>query len=83
MHDGERALDLTGEVCPMTTVRTRLALDRLGPGDRLHVLLRGEEATRSVPAAIGSLGHEILSLEPPDDAGVTRLLVRKAGARVA
>jgi len=35
----DRTLDITGEVCPMTFVRTRLALDALGSGQTLLVLL--------------------------------------------
>ncbi|NVN12548.1 sulfurtransferase TusA family protein, partial [Nguyenibacter vanlangensis] len=42
MTDSETAiLDITGETCPMTFVRTRLALDRLPAGGRLRVRLRG------------------------------------------
>ncbi len=42
-------VDITDEVCPMTFVRTRLALDRLKPGQTLLVSLRGTEPLRNVP----------------------------------
>jgi len=45
----DRELDITGEICPMTFVRTRLALDRMRPGETLLVRLRGEEPLRNVP----------------------------------
>ena len=42
----DQELDITSEVCPMTFVRTRLALDRMRPGQVLLVRLRGEEPLR-------------------------------------
>ena len=72
----DRTLDISGEVCPMTFVRTRLALDRLAPGQTLLVLLRGDEPRRNVPATATSQGHQVLSQETAAD-GLTRLLLRR------
>ena len=58
----------------MTFVRTRLALDRLAPGDVLAVRLRGPEPRRSVPAAGAERGHALLGAEL-DAGGVTTLLI--------
>jgi tRNA 2-thiouridine synthesizing protein A len=69
-------LDITHEVCPMTFVRTRLALDRLAPGQLLLVLLRGEEPRLNVPRTAVAQGHQVLSQEDGAD-GVTRLLLRR------
>jgi len=75
----DHKLDITGEVCPMTFVRTRLALDRMTPGQTLLVRLRGEEPLRNVPGSARDLGHTVLGLEPLDD-GTWRLLLRREGA---
>jgi tRNA 2-thiouridine synthesizing protein A len=72
----DRTLDITGEVCPMTFVHTRLALDRLLSGQTLLVLLRGEEPVRNVPATATNQGHAILSQQTGGD-GITRLLLRR------
>jgi TusA-related sulfurtransferase len=72
----DRTLDISREVCPMTFVRTRLALDRLATGQTLLVLLRGDEPRRNVPATAASLGHAVLSQET-DAGGLTRLLLRR------
>lgn len=69
-------LDITAETCPMTFVRTRIALDRLPSGGRLLVLLKGEDPRRSVPATALRLGHSVLSCEDGSD-GITRLLLRR------
>jgi TusA-related sulfurtransferase len=72
----DATVDITGEVCPMTFVRTRLALDRLRPGQILLVSLRGEEPLRNVPRTAAAQGHTVLSLETAPD-GVSRLLLRR------
>ena len=62
----------------MTFVRTRLALDRMAPGEILQVILKGEEPLRNVPRSAIELGHNVLSIET-DFAGITRLLIRRGG----
>ena len=53
------ALDLTGVVCPLNWVRTRLALEQLGPGEELAVRLDPGEAIESVPRSAREEGHEV------------------------
>ena len=69
-------VDITREVCPMTFVRVRLALDRLQPGQTLLVHLRGAEQSQNVPRTAARLGHEVLSLTPQLD-GSHMLLLRR------
>ncbi len=66
-------LDITGERCPMTFVRTRLALDRLQSGQTLLVRLQGEEVRRNVPRTALAQGHAVEWLE--EAGGI--LLIRK------
>ena len=74
----DQELDITSEICPMTFVRTRLALDRMQPGQVLRVRLRGEEPLRNVPRTAREQGHEVLSLDL-DSEGVATLLLRRGG----
>jgi TusA-related sulfurtransferase len=69
-------IDITSERCPMTLVRTRLALDRMQPGEILEVLLSGEEPRKSVPEATFMLGHDVLSAEDLPN-GQTAVLIQK------
>lgn len=69
-------IDITAEVCPMTFVRTKIALERLPPGGVLEVRLKGDEPLRNVPQSARELGHTVLGLEPLDD-GTWRLLLRR------
>jgi TusA-related sulfurtransferase len=76
VQEPDRELDITGEMCPMTFVRTRLALDRMRPGETLLVRLRGDEPVRNVPRTAREQGHEVLSLETGAD-GISLLLLRR------
>lgn len=67
-------IDITTQVCPMTWVRVKLALEALSPGDTLEVLLRGEEPLRNVPTNVREDGHLIRSLQLTE-AGATRLII--------
>ena len=69
-------IDVTKDLCPMTYVRTRMALDRLLPGQRLRVTLCGAEARQNVPATARLQGHQILS-ETLLDAGRWEVIIRK------
>jgi TusA-related sulfurtransferase len=72
----DHTLDITGELCPMTFVRTRLALDRIASGQTLLVLLRGDEPRRNVPRTAVEQGHAVLAENIGAD-GITRLLLRR------
>ncbi len=76
MQNITREIDITREICPMTFVRTRLALDKLAPGDILLVKLTGEEPLRNVPRTATEQGHEVLSLMT-DANGITSLMIRR------
>lgn len=57
-------LDLRGEVCPYTFVRTRLALEEMAMGAVLAVLVDHEPATRNIPRSAREWGQEVASVEP-------------------
>jgi tRNA 2-thiouridine synthesizing protein A len=73
---GDRELDITAETCPMTFVRTRLALDRMKAGETLLLRLRGEEPRRNIPRTATEQGHAILA-EAEESDGIVLLLLRK------
>jgi TusA-related sulfurtransferase len=59
-----RALDLRGEVCPYTFVRTKLALEEMALGTVLEVLVDHEPASRSIPKSALEWGQEVTAVEP-------------------
>jgi tRNA 2-thiouridine synthesizing protein A len=52
-------LDVTGLRCPLTWVKTKLALERMAPGERLDVRCAEGEALENVPRSAREAGHEV------------------------
>jgi TusA-related sulfurtransferase len=74
VHD--KAIDITAETCPMTFVRTRLALDTLQTGQILLVRLAGADPLANVPRAAADQGHDPLELTAQPD-GSWLLVIQK------
>lgn len=74
-------IDITGEVCPLTFVKTKLLIESMRAGQTAEVLLRGKEPLDNVPRNVTDHGHQVLSLEPVDPDGAAdgphRLLLQK------
>lgn len=59
----EAELDLRGEVCPFTFVKTKLKLEELETGDCLAALYDHAPAVENVPRSLKAEGHKIISIE--------------------
>ena len=62
----KETLDVRGMACPMPVVKTRLAIDKLDPGDVLRVLATDRGSLTDMPAWAAATGNKLLSA---DDAG--------------
>lgn len=75
-------LDITGEICPMTFVRTKLLLETMKPGETAMLRLQGEEPLGNVPRNLQDHGETIISLTPEHDTdapfGPHLLVLRKS-----
>jgi TusA-related sulfurtransferase len=65
-------LDLTGVACPMNWVKTKLALERMEPGEELTVRLDPGEPVESVSRSAREDGHEV------DVAGATLKIAKRS-----
>ncbi|MFT8431212.1 MAG: sulfurtransferase TusA family protein [Acetobacter orientalis] len=74
---GIKVLDLIHEKCPMTFVRTRLALDSLPSGGTLAVRLQGAEPLKNVKRSVLALGHLVLGEQPERDTIVILTVQKK------
>ncbi len=74
-------VDVRDVVCPLTWVRTRVALDRVAPGEALEVILNAGEPLENVPRTAEEEGHRVVSREPwPDGGGGAWRVVLRKGA---
>ena len=69
-------LDITRDICPMTFVRTRIALDRLHSGDHLRIRLRGAEPRENVPRTAAEQGHTVVAVEDAPDGTTLVTLIK-------
>jgi TusA-related sulfurtransferase len=58
----DRELNIKGEVCPYTFVRSKLALEEMGLGQVLRVIVDHQPATENVPKSMTNEGHEVLEV---------------------
>ncbi|MFW6115885.1 MAG: sulfurtransferase TusA family protein, partial [Chloroflexota bacterium] len=72
-------LDLSGEVCPYTFVKTTLALEEMLPGQILQVTLDHGPAVENVPRSLANRGHEVVDIEQVSESA-WKVTVKK-GAR--
>lgn len=73
-------LDVTNDVCPLTWVKTKLALEVLACGAVLEVRVNSGEPMRNVPRSAKEEGHRVLSLRHNRDDTYT-LWIEKDGLR--
>jgi TusA-related sulfurtransferase len=57
-----QVLDITQEHCPMTFVKTKLAMSKLNAGERLEVLLTEGEPLENVPKSSAEQGYKVISV---------------------
>src|SRR5690349_19411387 len=75
--DAPATLDLRGEVCPYTFVRTRLALEELPIGARLEVRVDHEPARRNVPRSAAEWGQEVVTVAADRDGTWVIALIKR------
>lgn len=66
---GEIRLDITADVCPMTFVRVKLALERMAKDRALLVRLNEGEPLRNVPRSARAEGYHVEELGPETNGG--------------
>ena len=73
----EIELDLCGDVCPFTFVKTKLQLEQLESGDILTVIFDHAPATENVPKSVTNEGHTILGIDEIGD-NLWKVRIQKA-----
>jgi len=73
----DRELDLRGQICPYTFVRTKLALEEMEPGQVLRVIVDYPPAVQNVPQSVRLQGDEVLSVRKTN-ATDWEIIVRKS-----
>ena len=62
-----RNVDLRGEVCPYTFVKSKLIIEEIEPGQVMEVIVDYAPASTNVPKSMEMEGHEVLGVEQIKD----------------
>lgn len=76
----DRELNLKGEVCPYTFVKSKLMLEMMETGQVLQVVVDNEQSAENVPRSMQNEGHEVLGVNQLN-ATDWHILVRKGPDR--
>ena len=63
----DKKLDIRGEVCPYTLVKSKLGVETIEVGQIIEILLDYPEASESIPKAMLNYGHSVLKAEKIND----------------
>ncbi|WP_448588356.1 sulfurtransferase TusA family protein [Thermocrinis sp.] len=72
-----KELDIRGEVCPFTFVKSKLVLEQMEVGQVLRVILDYPPSVENVPKSMREEGQEVLAVNRLEE-GVWEILIRKA-----
>ncbi len=59
----DKTLDIRGEVCPYTLVKSKLGIESIEVGQVMEIILDYPEAADSIPKAMLNYGHTVLKEE--------------------
>ena len=72
----DRELDIRGEVCPFTFVKSKLVLEQMELGQVLRVILDYPPSVENVPKSMREEGQEVLAINQLDN-NTWEILIRK------
>ncbi len=72
----DRELDLKGEICPFTFVKSKLILEQMEPGETLKVILDYKPSVENVPKSMREEGQEVLEIKEIGE-NLWEVIVRK------
>ena len=61
-----KEIDLLDEICPMTFVKTKLAIEQINQGERIKVIFNSQEAKTNVPKSLTEVNHKIIVIKNID-----------------
>lgn len=71
-----KTLDLKGQICPYTFVRSKLAIEKMNLGEVLEVVFDHKPASENVPRSMENEGQKVLVVEQTGEKE-WRIVVRK------
>lgn len=71
-------VDITDVVCPITFVKTKVAIEELDDGQILEIRMNDGEPIQNVPRSLKEEGHKVIQATNNED-GTFTILAEKGG----
>ena len=59
----DRRIDIRGDVCPYTFVKSKLAIEDIESGQVLEIIVDHAPAAEDVPRSLANEGHKVLEVK--------------------
>jgi TusA-related sulfurtransferase len=59
----DKTIDIRGQICPYTFVRSKLAIEKMSVGEVLEIILDHKPAVENVPRSMENEGQKVLKVE--------------------
>jgi tRNA 2-thiouridine synthesizing protein A len=59
----DKTIDIRGQVCPYTFVRSKLAIEKMNLGEVLEIVTDHKPASENVPRSMENEGQKVLKIE--------------------
>ncbi len=63
----DKTVDIRGQVCPYTFVRSKLAIEKMNVGEVLEIITDHKPASENVPRSMENEGQKVLKIEQNGD----------------
>jgi TusA-related sulfurtransferase len=73
----DRRIDIRGDVCPYTFVKSKIALEDMESGQVLEIIVDHAPAIENVPRSLTNEGHRVLEVKQIGE-NEWKIVVRKA-----
>jgi small redox-active disulfide protein 1 len=72
----DKQINLKGEVCPYTYVKSKLAIEEMEAGEILEIILDHKPAVENVPTSMENEGHKVLEVSQINDTDF-KIIIKK------
>ncbi len=63
----DAVIDIKGQVCPYTFVRSKLAIEKMKLGEVLEIVTDHKPASENVPRSMENEGQKVLKIDQPGE----------------
>ncbi len=72
----DKTINIKGEICPYTFVKSKLAIEKLKSGQILEIIVDHKPATENIPRSMENEGNKVIEVKKINDTD-WRIIIQK------